>query len=523
MKSVSELKQAVRLGLQRIREEPGLLEGLIYASANRRCVGRIVYTSHLPCNGLEELKSDEDFGVSVELWFKRGGRTLLGTGHEPNGLSRAAVESAIEKAKRDAIYDKEFAGFLKPDELERAHASGKPLGCDRRLLALSELKEAQLLARMSWETIAGAYDCISDYATSENLSPRDLGFILNGDTFIISERMAMGTTTGITASEETSVVLAFLTAMLEKERAKGSAWEARTKLKQFSAYEVGRRAAVAAIKGVGGQHIPSGRYRVIFGPQAVCELLGNLLLPHLTLKMVDAGATIFLGKYGQEVASPLLNVYDDPTLPNGPGSKRVSCEGSPTRKTALIDRGRLVGYLSDSRTSNTVLKRIRESRRSLGVDPRRIRPALFPRNGFRFSRGGGRIAAAAVDTYATNLVIDTAKPLSPDRLLKTVDNGLYIGRLWYTYPVGGYASGIISGTAIADSYLIRKGKLARPILPNSLRLEDDLSQLIRNIVGIANNKTPTILWASDEITYAPWVAISNVNFVSINEDAVLPR
>jgi PmbA protein len=109
--------------------------------------------------------------------------------------------------------------------------------------------------------------------------------------------------------------------------------------------------------------------------------------------------------------------------------------------------------------------------------------------------------------------------LSEKRLLSAVKNGLYIGRLWYTYPVGGYASGIISGTAIADCYRIRNGKLAEPIVPNCLRLEDHLGQMMRRIIGIGDKRVPTILWASDEITHAPWVAIEGINFLSINESA----
>ena len=63
-----------------VSREPHLLEAVVYASANRRTVGRLVYTSHVPCNGLEEPKSDEDYGVSVEIWFEKDGQKLVGFG-----------------------------------------------------------------------------------------------------------------------------------------------------------------------------------------------------------------------------------------------------------------------------------------------------------------------------------------------------------------------------------------------------------------------------------------------------------
>lgn len=77
--------------------------------------------------------------------------------------------------------------------------------------------------------------------------------------------------------------------------------------------------------------------------------------------------------------------------------------------------------------------------------------------------------------------------------------------------MGGYSSGIITGTAIAECYMIKDGKLGDPILPNTLRIGDNIGEMAKNIIGVGNNQVPTILWASDEVTHAPWVAIDNVH------------
>lgn len=516
MTKISKLRQTVKEGLELVKQQPNLIEGLVYASANRRTVGRIVYTTHIPCNGLEEPKSDEDVGVCVEVWMKSGQEKLVGIGHEPNELSLTAVKRALKKAMRDAVHDEDFQGFLKPDgsfEQEKGEESYR----DDTLMNLTPSQEAGILAQMSWETIEGAVEGLRPYAAQHGRSPSELAFILNGDNFIIREQMALATTNGIEDADESTVVLSFLTAMLERDNAKGSAWGSRLQLQPgFSAYEVGRKAALAATNGVGGVRVGDGQYDVIFGPQAVTEIFGNLLLPNLNLGLVDFGASIFGGQYGQQVASELLTLYDDATLLGGAGSKRITCEGCPTGKTLLIEKGRLVGYLSDSRTTNKVLKRAREVTRKLGADPHEIRHAIAPRNGFRFTEGGGRIASTPIGIHATNLVVESHRAESEGKLLEKVKNGLYIGRLWYTYPVGGISSGIISGTAIADCYRIVDGKLAEPILPNTLRLEDNIREMIKRIVGIGNNQIQTILWASDEITHAPWVAMEGVNFVAIN-------
>ena len=559
MVDLKNLQQITKEGLELLKKEKGLIEGVVYASANERTIGRIVYTTHLPSSGLLEPKSDSDYGVSVEMWFEKNGKKLLGMGHEANDLSIDGVARAIEKVGRDAVEDTDFSGFLKREDLPKNKIPPTPFNkggelknttiagagfqpgpkCSGasyklapagerfpsllkrgqgRFTQLTQRAESELIVKLGWETIEGAVDALSEYVKRNKLDIDKLSFILNGDNFIIKERMALATTTGIVDSDETFLVLSFITAMLEKDNSKGSAWGAKTLPgADYSAYEFGKRAALSAINGVGGKRIKSGKYRVIFGHQAVTELFGSLYSPHVNLGMVELGASIFNGKYGEQVASKLLTIYDDATLPSGAGSKRITCEGYPTGKTMLIDSGKLVGYMSDTRTRNKILGKRERGKQVLGVDPHEIRQAIDPRNGFRFARGGGRVAGASVGIHATNLVVDSPKPVTTDKLLKEVGEGIFIGRLWYTYPIGGYSSGIITGTTIAECYTIKNGKLADPILPNTLRLEDNIGEIARNIIGVANNQMPTILWASDEITHAPWVGIENVQFHAINE------
>src|SRR3989338_4699585 len=334
MIKLEKLKKIVNSGLKLVKQEEGVIEALVYASANHRTVGRIVYTTHIPCNGLEEPKSEEDCGIAVEIWFKKGNKKLIGFGHEPNDISLAGVKKALVKAKRDAVEDPDFNGFLKP---EKNVSKIKETFSTNKLMDVDFQKEAELLAKLSWEVIEGSIDGLEQYAKKKNLSPEELAFILNGDDLIIRERMALASTNGIEDCDESTVFLSFLTAMLEKEHAKGSAWGSRIAMDdEFSAYEIGKKAALAAVNAVGGKRIEGKKYKVVFGPQAVTELFGNLLLPNLNLGMLDFGASIFTAKYGQNVASPLLTLYDDATLPGGAGSKRITCEGCLTGKTLLI-------------------------------------------------------------------------------------------------------------------------------------------------------------------------------------------
>ena len=62
---------------------------------------------------------------------------------------------------------------------------------------------------------------------------------------------------------------------------------------------------------------------------------------------IAKGASIYAGKMGEIVAAPNVSAYDDGSVTNGWGSQAFDDEGIPTRKTLVIDEGRLTGYLYD--------------------------------------------------------------------------------------------------------------------------------------------------------------------------------
>ena len=59
----------------------------------------------------------------------------------------------MEKAKRDAVPDPEFYGFLKKDALASDEYALDKGYHDESLIDLSPQEEAELLGELSWETI----------------------------------------------------------------------------------------------------------------------------------------------------------------------------------------------------------------------------------------------------------------------------------------------------------------------------------------------------------------------------------
>jgi PmbA protein len=295
--------------------------------------------------------------------------------------------------------------------------------------------------------------------------------------------------------------------MVEREGSKGSGYGAATRLAEFGD-GAGRQAARNAIDSIGGVRVKTGEYRVVFGQQAVMDLMVNLVMPGLSLGTFYAGASPFLGKLGQPVAAEMLSIYDDGAAPGLAGSKGITCEGLPTGRTDLIVNGTLRGLLANYYESQRILVDPR-AKEKLGVDPGEHRAAFVPRNGFRFTAGGGRHHGSQPGIFATNVIIQGSDQ-SHEELLRDVGDGLYVGRIWYTYPVNGLRAGDFTCTVVGDSYIIRNGRLAEPIKANSIRLNDSIHNVLQGAIGVGRERYPTLVWAADEIVYAPEVAVAKV-------------
>jgi PmbA protein len=148
--------------------------------------------------------------------------------------------------------------------------------------------------------------------------------------------------------------------------------------------------------------------------------------------------------------------------------------------------------------------------------------ALVPRNGFRFGAGGGRQFDTQPGVAASNVVVEGREPVSRESLLRQVGDGLYIGRIWYTYPINGLRAGDFTCTVVADSYLIRDGKLAAPLKPNTLRINDNVATFLEKVVGVTRDVKGTIVWAADEVVYAPEIAVAGVRVDAIAEGQAPP-
>jgi PmbA protein len=98
------------------------------------------------------------------------------------------------------------------------------------------------------------------------------------------------------------------------------------------------------------RRLTTGRYRAYFEPKAFAALL-SAFMPMWNGKAVAEKKSLLAGRLGEVIASPLVTIVDDPTLPEGLASRPVDAEGTPAQRTVLVEGGTLRSYLTNSETA----------------------------------------------------------------------------------------------------------------------------------------------------------------------------
>ena len=102
---------------------------------------------------------------------------------------------------------------------------------------------------------------------------------------------------------------------------------------------------------------PAGLQTVILDPDA-SGLLAHEVMGHASEADEVVKARSFLSPVvGKRVGSGLVTMYDDGTFRGGHGTIPVDSEGTPARKTCIIDRGIYRGYMQSLETAGTLKTR----------------------------------------------------------------------------------------------------------------------------------------------------------------------
>ena len=235
---------------------------------------------------------------------------------------------------------------------------------------------------------------------------------------------------------------------------------------------IGGEAADRALALVGARQPQSRRCPVVLDAFVAASFVG-FIGAMLSAESVQRGRSLFADREGDEVADATLVVADDGTDPDGPASAPFDGEGSRTRRTPLLENGRLLTFLFDSRTAR------KAGRATTGS-----------------ARRGSYRSPPSVGT--TNLVVEPGAEdfgglarLAGDGLYVTDVAGLHAG----VNPVSGTFSVGASGRLIAD------GELGEPV--RELTIASDLVSMLKAVRAVGSEprwvpfggsvKTPPLL------------------------------
>ena len=223
----------------------------------------------------------------------------------------------------------------------------------------------------------------------------------------------------------------------------------------LEAEAIGAEAGERALALVGARQPKSRRCPVVLDAFVAASFAG-FIGGMLSADAVQRGRSLFAGRLGDEVAAAELRLADDPTDPDGLASAPFDGEGSPTRRNALIEDGRLATYLYDARTAR------KDGRETTGSATR-----------------GSYRSPPSVGT--SNLVLD-AGTKSLDDLIAEAGDGLFVT------DVAGLHSGVnpVSGTFSvgATGRLIEAGQLGPPV--REITIASDLVSMLKAVRGVGS-------------------------------------
>ncbi len=198
--------------------------------------------------------------------------------------------------------------------------------------------------------------------------------------------------------------------------------------------EVARTAAQRALRMLDARPAPSGKLAVVLRQGAGGVLFHEACGHGLEADLVNRNASVFRGRMGDQVASPLITLVDDGTFARGWGAFAIDDEGHPARHNTLIENGVLTDYMWD-------LLRARQDGHGQSGNGRRETYQSLP-------------MVRMTNTYLL------AGDEDPDGIVARTPYGLYCAAL------GGGSVNTATGDfvfGVTEAYLIEDGRITEPV------------------------------------------------------------
>lgn len=237
------------------------------------------------------------------------------------------------------------------------------------------------------------------------------------------------------------------------KKRRGHYWTGHRHLAGLESNEqVGQRAAERTLRQLGARKVPTCQAPIIFDADAARSLLSSFVGCALG-GSIWRRSSYLASREGTKVASPLINIVDDPLIVQGPGSRVFDGEGLASRRNVLVEEGVLQTFLLDSYCA-----------RKLG----KVSTASAGRSG------------GSVGPTTSNLVLQPGT-VSPAELIASTPRGLFVTEMM------GFGFNAVTGdfSRGAAGFWIEDGKLSFPV--SEITISSNLDQMLQNIDAVAND------------------------------------
>ena len=384
---------------------------------------------------VESLASAQSQGIGVRVIVDgRQGFAYAGS------LDDAALDESLAEARDNARFATvdEFAGLAVDDgvavpDLDLYRAALAERSTDAKVSLAVELERA---VRSADARISGIES--AEYVDS------------------LSEA-AIVTTTGLRSlSRDTSCYVAtYAMATDGSDTQTGFGFSVGRDLDELDVARAATDAAARATRLLGAGQPPTERVTVVLDPWVTAQFLG-LLGYTLNGEAVMKGRSLFADRLGEQVASPLVTLIDDPTDPRAFTATDTDGEGLAARRNVLIDDGVLGRFVHNAYTAR------RAGTTSTGNAVR----------GFSSTPGVGCMAVSLRPGTATQA-----------ELVTSVGDGVLV------QDVAGLHSGVnpVSGdfSTGADGLRIRNGELAEPV--REFTIASTLQRMLLDVVAVGGD------------------------------------
>jgi TldD protein len=179
---------------------------------------------------------------------------------------------------------------------------------------------------------------------------------------------------------------------------------------------------------------PMGKMIVVLSSDAGGTMIHEAVGHGLEADLAQQGLSVYSGKIGEKVASSLITVVDDPTLPQRRGAYTFDDEGVVSQRTLLVEKGILKSYLYDR------LSAFKDGISSTG-------------NGRRES-----YQIKPIPRMSNTLILPGET--KPEEIIHSVEKGLLVKKM------GGGQVNTVNGDfvfEVSEGYLIEKGSIGEPV------------------------------------------------------------